>query len=622
MEPPRNRTWLRWAWLVAALALCGAWAASYVLSSEAPRAMVLLLPQARSGELPVAQAWRDAAQEEGLSVTTMTDDEFMRFGGDRRHIAGVILPDSVHREASDLLVNQLYDYVHGGGRLFLAFDAGVHAPNQVGYVGPDSRLSRLAGVRYALYHDLREQTFADDRVLGSRAAEQHLGLQPGKLDFKHSAQPPLGELTTYGYPRLHYPHFRTQPASEAAARVLLQSPAGDVMVSQHRFGDGEVLFVNLPLGYLKTRTDGHLLHRLLNHFAVGMLRQPRLAAVPQGVGGMVLNLHIDSNAAQRPLLQLEQEGWFDRGPYSLHLTAGPDTFVPGDHLGIDLDHNPDMVAFLRRQLARGHEVGNHGGWGHNIFGNNANDSNQATYEPFLQLNHDSVSSAMQRPARSYSAPMGNQPAWSTHWLEAQGFKAYYFTGDSGLGPTRAYFEGQRPTARLWAFPVTNLYQIATFEELQQQPQPRSDEDMAHFLEGLPHHVADARVARLFYFHPPAAARYRHVLARLDRQAQALADRQRFRWYTMERLADFMDQREQVRWQVTLTDTGQRQLVARSAADLAEMSWIFPLETADGFEVVTGKASVRRDAADWVVTAGAGQTLVVHIHAARTSTARR
>lgn len=604
--------WLRWVGLAATLVLCSALATSYVRQREATLSVVLLLPDAASAELPEAQAWRDAAHEEGLPITTMTDDAFMRFGGARGHIAGVILPDTVHREASELLISQLYDYVHGGGRLFLGFDAGVHAPGQPTYAGAESRLSRLAGVRYAMYQDLREQTFADDRVLGSRAAGQLLGLQPGKLDFQHSSQPPLGELTTYGYAQLHYAHFRTQPAAEVAAHVLLQSPAGDVVVSQRRFGDGEVLFANLPLGYLKTRTDGHLLHRLLNHFVVGMLRQPRLAPVPDGVGGMVLNLHIDSNAAQRPLLQLEQEGWFDHGPYSLHFTAGPDTFVTGDRLGLDLDHNSEMLAFVRRQLLRGHEIGNHGGWGHNIFGLHANNGNRPTYEPMLQLNHDSVSRAMQRPARSYSAPMGNQPDWTTAWLAEQGFKAYYVAGDSGLGPTRSYVDGHRADTRLWAFPVTHLHQIATFEELQQARQPRSDEDMAHFLEALPHHVADTRVARLFYFHPPAAARFRHVLARLSRQTQALAAQQRFRWYTMEALADFMGQREQVRWHLRRTGGQTRQLVARSDADLATMSWIFPLETADSFEVTEGSATVRRDGADWIVTATSGQTLVLDI----------
>jgi hypothetical protein len=604
--------WLAWVGAAAALLLGGALAANRVLQNEDTLSVVLLLPQAGSTDLPIVQAWLDAAREEGLHVTPMTDDAFMRYGGAQGRIAGVILPDSVHREASDLLISQLYDHVHGGGRLLLSFDAGLQAPGLDAFATDVSRLSRLAGVDYAMYRALRDNTYADDRVLGSRAAEQLLGLQPGKLDFKHSVRPPLGELTTYGYPRLHYPHLRTQPAAEVAAQVLLQSPAGDVIVARHRFGEGEVLFANLPLGYLKTRTDGHLLHRLLNHFVVDMLQQPRLAPVPQGVGGMVLNLHIDSNAAELPLLQLERDGWFRQGPFSLHLTAGPDTYEVGDRMGINLDHNREMRAFLNRQVLLGHEVGNHGGWGHNIFGNHANNSNRVDYEPMLALNHVSVSSAIQRPARSYSAPMGNHPDWAHRWLQDQGFKAYYFTGDNGLGPTRSYVGGQRATSGLWAFPVSNLHQIATFEELEQPRLGRSANDMAQFLEGLTNHAVDTRVARLFYFHPPAAEDYQDVLDGLSEQTQRLASQQRFRWYSMEGLADFMTQREQVRWHVRQSRTQGRQLVASSTADLKDMSWVFPLASASGFEVLSGHASVRRHATDWVVTAEAGRELVVSI----------
>ena len=208
----RRRT--HWLWIAAALALLSlvvGLGARELLRDTDTLSVVLLVPNRQSLNQPVVQAWRDAAREEGLHLTPMTDDEFMRYGGAQGRIAGVILPDTVHQEASDLLISQLYDYVHGGGRLLLSFDAAIHGPGQKVFARDISRLSRLAGVNYAMYRQLRDETYADDRVLGSVAAAQHLGLQPGKLDFKHSVMPPLGELTTYGYPRLHYAHFRTQP---------------------------------------------------------------------------------------------------------------------------------------------------------------------------------------------------------------------------------------------------------------------------------------------------------------------------------------------------------------------------------------------------------------------------
>ncbi|HEX5390780.1 MAG TPA: hypothetical protein VFW67_13535, partial [Burkholderiaceae bacterium] len=59
----------------------------------------------------------------------------------------------------------------------------------------------------------------------------------------------------------------------------------------------------------------------------------------------------------------------------------------------------------------------------------------------------------------------------------------------------------------------------------------------------------------------------------------------------------------------------RQLVVSTEADLKDMSWVFPLATASRFEVLTGRASVRREATEWVVTADTGDKLVVNIWSA-------
>jgi hypothetical protein len=598
------------AWvLAAAVALMGLLGLLYAASPQVPHALVLLVPDAAALERPEAQAWVDAAREEGLPLVPMTDDEFMRFSGDRHAIPGVILPDTVHKAASDLLVNQLHGYVSGGGKLFVAFDAAVLNTQSGGYASGQSRLSRLVGVRYAMYDDLRDLTIARGAVYGTRETEKALGLQPGKLDFKYSSHPHLGELTTYGYVRLHHNYFRT--GVSLGGQGLLNSFDGDVIVGRNRFGKGEVLFANLPLGYLKTRTDAYMLHRLLGHFSNDVAKLPRLTPVPGGQGGLVLNLHIDSNAAQAPLLQLEQWGWFKDGPFSMHVTAGPDTYEPGDQLGLDLNNNPVMRDFLRRQAALGHEMGNHGGWNHDIFGDTANEGNRAQFEPWLALNNEAMSRALGKPMRVYSAPQGNQPVWATRWLEKNGFKAYYFTGDTGLGPTRSYYEGKRPQPILWAFPVSNLLKIATFEELDHPKTPLNAEDIGNFLIRLSNYAADNRVARLFYFHPPAAPRYAAVMDGFMAEARKLSQQGRFRWYTMERLADFMTRREATQWQVERR-SGARGYVlhASNPAGLQELAWTFPAAMGARAEVRKGQASVQRTGDQWVVLAGEGRELAV------------
>lgn len=598
--------------LAAAVVLTSVLAGLYAASPAPPRTLVLLVPNEAALEQPVAQAWIDAAREEGLPLQAMTDDAFMRYSGNRDSIAGVILPDIVHKAASDLLVSQLHSYVTAGGRLMIAYDAAVLDTHTGGYAPGQSRLSRLAGVRYAMYDDLRDLTIGSGPVYGNPDAEKELGLQPGKLDYKYSSVPGLGEMTTYGYVKLQHSYFRT--GVKSGVHPIMTTAQGDVVVGRNRFGKGEVLFSNLPLGYLKTRTDAYMLHRLLWHFGVEMAQLPRLSAVPNGEGGLVLNLHIDSSAAQAPLLQLEQWGWFKTGPFSMHVTAGPDTYEPEDKLGLDLNNNPVMQEFLRRQAALGHEMGNHGGWNHDIYGGLVTEGNRTEFEPWLDYNNNAMVKALGKPMRTYSAPEGNQPVWATKWLERNGFKAYYTTADTGLGPTRTYYEGQRPDPKLWAFPVSNYLKIATFEELDDPKQARSftGGDIASFLIKLANYAADNRVSRLFYFHPPAAPRYTAVMEGLMAEAKRLAAQGRFRWYTMERLADFMTRREQVRWRVE-RDGRKLTLRADSQQGLKELTWVFPVSAGSQVEVKKGKAQARKQGNEWVVTAGDTRELVVVLH---------
>lgn len=517
--------------------------------TQAPSGLVLLLPDAADRQHAITQAWLEAAHEEGLPIRTLTDDEFIRQHASGQPIAGVILPDTVHPNASDLLVNTLYQYVEGGGQLMVNFDAALFQLHHMHYAAEESRLSALVGVRYALYSDLQDDTLHNGPVFVSREGERHLRIQPGKLDFADEAPDSWGELTTYAYEHLVYDHFRTAPwratrtsgfmrtrdapseppsdthvplgSGSGGLRTWIKSAQGDVIVASHAHGQGQVLFANLPLGYLKTRTDSYLLHRMLSYFGAQMVHLPRLAATPNATGGMVLNLHVDSSSAQPPLNDLEQSGWFDNGPYSIHVTAGPHAHHEGDRLGLNIPQNPWMQAFLKRQHDQGHEVGNHGGWTHNVFGNEADEHNRSRFEPYLVRNHDSISEAIGQAPVVYSAPMGNQPTWATQWLQDRGFKAFYTTADTGLGATRSFIQGQpSPHPGLWNFPISNFKRIATVDELEQFG--LKEDEIRDFIVDLFAHVSEEHLVRLFYFHPATTPQYFKTMTAIKEQGTAAA----------------------------------------------------------------------------------------------------
>ena len=177
----------------------------------------------------------------------------------------------------------------------LVYDAATKSIQGFYPSGP-SRVSDLAGVNYARYKDVGVGMIRWGDVSSTIPLMKQLGVPPGKY-FPFSAPSAALESTTwtqlrrYQYGTLEYPSFVT--SGEYAGLVLLRSSAG-VAAGYHRYENGSVLFVNLPLGYLKSDADGLLLHAFLQYFAVQMLSLPHLLAVPDGVGGLVLNWHVDS----------------------------------------------------------------------------------------------------------------------------------------------------------------------------------------------------------------------------------------------------------------------------------------------------------------------------------------
>ena len=569
---------------------------------------LLLRPPAADGEArAVLEAWQAAIAEEGFVVGELDPARIERDGLPGRPRA-LILPDAAVPMLGDRTVGELSRYVHEGGRLLVCFDAGTRRAEDGTYSALRSRLSALVGVSYGHYAQQREAMYRRDLVLLTPAGVTALAVQAGKTEPTAAGL----ELKTYGYDELLYAMLQTGGAVDG--ELLARSPRGDAVVIKRRVGAGEVLFVNLPLGYMKTRSDGYMLHQSLRLFLRGMAGAAQLLAVPDGIGGMVLNVHVDSGASVGPLTTLESRGVLKHGPFALHFTAGPDTYRPGDRSGLNVDDSGWAQDFIRRMALLGHEIGSHGGWIHNEFGAEAGERNADRFEPYLALNSDSLGRVLGRAPTTYSAPAGNHPLWAGRWLEQHDFTAYYDTGGSGLGPTRAWRDGRRVDQRLWSFPVANFRTIATFEEIEDSEHKYDDErhaaDIAAHRDAvlqLMDHAAEQRVARLTYFHAPAAERHVEVVEAWLAHAAALKAQQRFRWYRMDELAAFMTRREQVAWSFD-----GRTLNASHAQSLAGMTWRLPGAGALAPTLTDGTAQWQRDGIDLLVQAGAGRELELQL----------
>ena len=602
--------YLKWIALGLLTVLIVGMVLAHKLSGSSADRLLLLVPDRTRFSDPKVALWVDAGSELGLHVVPMHDSEFLRPFLQKHEFAGVILPDSVHKQASDLLVTAIQKYVAGGGNLMLVYDAGTLSLAG-GYAKGQSRFSGLAGIKYALYDSLGDQTIRWSDIHGTARSFEAMGVPPGKyypFDFQDQSGGGTSdhevELRRYLYGDLQYPSLVTSGRYEG--KVLFHSDAG-VVAGERRYQSGSVLFVNLPLGYLKSNTDGLPLHGFLRYFAVNILGLPRLLAVPDGIGGITLNWHLDSNAAIKPIQEMEQWRILDQGPYSIHITAGPDAMQFGDNRGFNIDRNLQNQKIVQQYQKLGYAIGSHGGWIHNYFAAHVDKGDPKDLEKYLVWNKESLERVTGRPVTEYSAPDGNQPQWVTEWLEAHGFVAYYFTGNTGMGPTQGYRDGKREGQNIWSFPILHLNQDAAFEEFKRDGyQP---EEIGHWLEGVTNFAVSHRTVRLIYFHPPGILEYRPIIRHWMDLTGALRSQGEFRWYTMSGLATFLNSRKKVEWSVSTRD-GRMQIQATHPETLEHQTWFFPATKFLEPRVSVGSAEVKKEPDGWLVIAGAGKTLKI------------
>jgi hypothetical protein len=598
---------MKYRWPILALAAClvvgGAWFAVRARARTKPSAdrLLLLLPDDASFSDPRVTVWLDAASEEGLHIVPMHDSTYLRPLFEDRSCAGIILPDATHIQASDVFVSTIRHYVQNGGHLMLVYDAGTKTPDGF-YPSDRSRFSDLAGVDYAFYKNLGASMIRSSEVSAPIPVMQRLGIAPGKFfpfadPAKPHAAPVPAKLRRYQFGDLEYPSFVT--SETYSGEVLLHSDAG-IAAGSHPLGKGSVLFVNLPVTSLAESTDGLPLHAFLKYFAQHVLALPFFLSVPDGIGGMVLDWHVDSNAAIKSLQEVSTWSLMRQGPYSIDITAGPDTYRHGDHEGFDLPNNPTSRELVRQLMKLGNEIGSHGGWIHDYFAHHVDKDPPGEMEKFLALNKSAIEEATGKPDLEYSAPNGNQPEWVTQWIADHGFIAYYFTGDTGMGPTQGYRDGRRDQQNIWAFPISHMDRAASFEEMTIQKIP--DAAIQQWLDALTDFVANRRQVRLAYFHPPGILPYRPIVDRWMKKTAQLRNACDFRWYTMVQISNFLNARKNVMWHLT-EKNGIASLDASGATTLAHDSWFLPATRYEKPAVVRGAATIQSDPDGWIVVAG-------------------
>jgi hypothetical protein len=425
----------------------------------------------------------------------------------------------------------------------------------------------------------------------------------------------LNAISGYGYGPIDYFSFVTQ--GNFPGQVYLSSPDHGLVAGVRPTGSGKVMFVNMPLGYFKAiGTDSAPLHGFMNLFATEQVGLPKMSMQPRGKGGLIFNWHVDDgdDLLSDVKYLLDSTTVLTRGPFSIHFTAGHDVVTLGDNNGMFLDTNAKSQDLVRRlgnlgvwarKLPVQHELGSHGGWNHDLYGLGADETNQATYQPWLELNFAAIERTTGKKIREYSAPVGNNPTWAVNWLENRGVNSMYFVGDTGAPGVRSWRAGNRLSKALWSYPIVPLGKYATFEEFDLFG--ISDATSGQWLVDLQDFVVNHRTNRLFYNHPPGARGHLPALQPMLSRADMLQRYGQFQWYTMGQMAAFSQERLATTWSAT-TARGLTTFNASHPTSLKDQTWVLPRSKFGVPFVTSGSASVTADSNEWIIAANGGKQL--------------
>ena len=701
--------------------------------------LTLLVPDGADAASWQVKVWLDTAAEEGIRLDLITDSQLLALGKKASTaIAGLIVPDSAHLQASAAVVSAIKQYAYLGGKLMLVYDAGVLTEAGVFPATGNARFADMVGVDYALWNNGQGAAtmVGFGPVVGTRARLDALSFPPGKylpyvapaslaVAVSNTAFVPasladpggsaamkttlvtraakgiddgssrvrqqrrvsmrqllgigvdataqlrfqrrnlqaskatdglvldrvartsgqidalllpdnqtvvplsaaqavvidstLQAISGYGFGALGYYSYVT--TGSFPGTVHLSSPEHGLVAGHRAYGSGQLLFVNMPLGYFKAiGTDGAPLHGYLGHFARDTVGVATQSVQPRARGGLVYNWHIDDGndltVNTRSLLNTTDV--LKHGPFSIHLTAGPDVITPGDGRGMNLNGSAASQDLLRRLASVGryanlggsdrlpaHAIGSHGGWIHDFWGANANEANSPDLTSLLSQNFDAIERVTGRRIREYSSPQGNTPAWAIRWLEQRGVVAMYLVGDVGSGMTRSWRDGQRLSGKLWTSPLTPLGKYATFEEFEEFG--ITDSVSGQWLLDLQSFAVNHRTNRMFYNHPPGAAGHLPPINALMARGDVLAKDKRFDWYSMTELADFAQRRVETVWTTTPGVQGLTTFSASHPTSLANISWLLPKARFSKPAARSGQLTVdSSDAVNWIVTVESGR----------------
>jgi hypothetical protein len=458
----------------------------------------------------IRAVYEESFREAGVPFRWIASTDISLFRGVALHkmYTAIVFPDGVNTRLPEEAILELTRYASLGGLVVVVADAGTHASD--GAYRPGSLFAEVSGVDDFLYQTLRAKAFDSGPMEFTNGAKAtQWDVPSGKIIH--------GDLSSYQYGPLTYQFPRAEILSND---VVVDAGNGPTpLITRKPVQLGTVAYLALPIGYLRGHSDGFPM-TMLSALLAGSSDLPHLVAAPDGVGELIVDIHIDSNAEFTGIPNLQRRGLLRRADHmEFDVTAGPDFARIGDGIGFDAcGKGRKYLATLTRYG----KIGSHGGWAHNLFARNLEEKRYsfAQARELVDRNDRCLESMIGEKIRSYAAPVGVHPQpMMTHVLDSLGIKGYYYTGDTGAPVERPFFDGKLVSTSSWAFPIVPFGEVASVGEMRHLHIPASS--VERWLNQTASFAADRHGIYLIYSHsydfmaPAYANALGHFLDRLE-----------------------------------------------------------------------------------------------------------
>jgi hypothetical protein len=527
--------------------------------NEEIKVLLLYSPSLMKKYGGVLEAYKSVLEEEGIPYA-IVETSFL-LNSDINNIVkyspAIILPDGVSQILPKDITNWLENYLQRGGSLVVVFDTGTK--NWDGTFLDECLFNKLTGVNYCRYNDLKENAYTTATVQFKNAKSiDFFQIPPGKIDGTLF-------LSGYGYGRLKYPVARVTTEEnlnekDIYAYAITAEKDRYPLLVRRSYQTGNLLYVNLPLGYLKMHSDDLPLRTIMRAFLFTVVKIPHLMNTPFGKGGLVINWHIDDKKDWEYIPRMIYDRLLRRTmEYSLHITAGDFVNEPGDVKGFDACGKGRRYAEM---LIGYGTIGSHGGWAHNFFAEKVAKGiyKKGEITKYIEKNRECLQRIAGYKVVEYSAPVGVHPQpLMTQVLEKLGFIVYYSAGDSGSAPNRTFYNDTMISHKVIAFPVMPFEGTASLAEMCKKK--KSVKEVTVFLIDTLHYVANKRTARLIYSHMydlyynPECHNYQYAFKAFLDCAENMQRRGKLHIKSMNYFAQFLLRLLETKYAFTLKQNG-------------------------------------------------------------------